>query len=334
MERLLKQTRNKYIAFIVLIIVAVVSISWGILQIYNQREIAAPANISEVHQSANNNEAFAEYLEAEKEYEAHFLTLASSIKEQESERVTRALAVTAVITIIAGVIIAFFVARWLMKPVKEAYESQERFIQDAAHELRNPLAAMAAALQQAKPAEQKSPLVMTFRRQTKRLININEDLLFLERSRRQTPENTYLSELLLDVVEELQPLAMRKKVTINTDTDDNIIKTIAPSDYVRLVKNIIDNAVKYSKTGGNVEVSQKKDKHHIYITVVDHGIGIPEKDTIKVGDRFYRASNVGEVLGTGLGLAIVRKILNIYGGSFDIDSKPNKGTKVTIHLPA
>ncbi len=70
------------------------------------------------------------------------------------------------------------------------------------------------------------------------------------------------------------------------------------------------------------------------IVVKDHGIGIPTKDQILVGDRFYRATNTGEIDGTGLGLAIVQKILNSYGGSINISSKVNKGTTVSLSLPA
>jgi signal transduction histidine kinase len=334
MERIIRSTRTKFVTSIVLVVAFVVATTWGILQIYNQREIATPADIAEVHEAANHSKEFGEYLEDQKEYEAHFITLASSIKEQEAERVTRGLAITAVITIIIGTIAAVLVARRLMKPVVDAYESQERFVQDAAHELRNPLAAMTVALQQAEKAGQKSPLITTFRRQTKRLIHINEDLLFLERRSKQDPVDLNVSELLEDVVEELQPLAIRKHIALQLKTDKDIMKKMASGDYVRLVKNIIDNAVKYSKPKSVVTIHQHKVKGDIKISVEDTGIGIPQKDLENIGDRFFRASNTGKIDGTGLGLAIVQKILNTYGGSKEIVSKPNKGTTVTLTLPS
>jgi signal transduction histidine kinase len=172
------------------------------------------------------------------------------------------------------------------------------------------------------------------RRQTKRLIHINEDLLFLERRAKQEPQKVNISELLEDVIEELQPLAHKKAIRINQSIKPDIHKFIAPNDFVRLVKNIIDNALKYSPKNSTVSISQQKVKNTITIVVKDSGIGIPQKDKQSIGDRFFRASNTGEIDGTGLGLAIVKKILNTYGGSIHIDSKQNSGTEVTINLPA
>jgi signal transduction histidine kinase len=203
-------------------------------------------------------------------------------------------------------------------------------VQDAAHELRNPLAALTAALQQTK---QTGPLITIFKRQTKRLIHINEDLLFLERRTKQEPIKVNVSELLQDVIEELQPLAHKKSIQIEQKIQENVHKTIAPNDYVRLVKNIIDNALKYSPKNSNIHISQEKIKNTVTIIVEDHGIGIPATDKNSIGDRFFRASNTGEIDGTGLGLAIVKKILNSYGGSIQIESKQNSGTIVTITLP-
>lgn len=332
MEKIIKRTQRKFITIIVLVVVFVVSGSWAILQAYNQQEIGSPASVSEVHSLADKNDAYAEYLAEQSEYQAHFVALASSIKDQESDRITSALALTSVIMIIAGALVAYLAARRLIRPVTDAYESQERFVQDAAHELRNPLAAMTIALQQAEKDGQKSPLITTFRRQTKRLIGINEDLLFLERQSKQQPVVLNLSELLGDIVEEVQPFAARKKITIDLQTDNNITKTMASSDYVRMAKNIIDNAVKYSYADSIVTIRQTKEKSHIKLVVTDTGIGIPAKDMAEVGSRFFRASNIGKINGTGLGLAIVTKILNIYGGNYSIDSTPKKGTTVSITL--
>lgn len=334
MEKILKRTRIKFITITLLLVASVVGISWFTLQIYNNRQIAVPADSAIVHSSAEGNQALSEYLEQEKDFEAHFISLASAVKQQDSEDMTKALALVSVITIIVGTIIAFIVSKKLMQPVREAYESQERFIQDAAHELRNPLAAMTAALQKTSPQKRSDPLVRTFARQTKRLIHINEDLLFLERQSKQQPTVLRLDELLLDVLEELQPLASKNNITVTVTENENISKKIASSDYVRLVKNIIDNAIKYSKKNGRVTISQTKSKNNIIISVSDTGIGIPKKDLDEIGNRFFRASNTGTVDGTGLGLAIVHKILNVYGGKYEIESTVGKGTSVRITLPA
>lgn len=334
MDQVLRKTRYRFMATILAVVLTVVLLSWGMLQLYSSSELAKPAHISEVHKSAENNQAFATYLEEQKAYEAHFLTLASEIKQQEAQRITGALALTSALVITIGTLIAFLVARKLIHPIKEAYESQERFMQDAAHELRNPLAAMTAALQQTTPEQRKNPLLKTFMRQTRRLVHINEDLLFLERRANKNVEKISLSELLEDVIEELQPLAHKRAIKLDLTTENHIQKTMSASDYVRMVKNIIDNAIKYSPDSSTVSVSQKLIKNEIVISVTDNGIGIPLKDLPTIGDRFYRASNTGTIDGTGLGLAIVQKILNLYGGKKTIESRERKGTSVTLTLPA
>jgi two-component system, OmpR family, Ni(II)-sensor and/or redox sensor kinase NrsS len=334
MDALLRSVKKRFIATILLVVAFVVGSSWAILQWYSSTELDTPAHISEVHRTGEKNEAFASYLQEQKDFEAHFITLATDIKRQEAERVTRALGLTTAVVVLFGAGAAVIAARKLIKPVEEAYRSQERFIQDAAHELRNPLAAMTAALQQTDTRSSDSQLIKTFQRQTKRLIHINEDLLFLER-RADTPiRKISLTDLLGDVVEELYPLAASRNVTLVVNNREEIEKTMSQTDYIRLVKNVIDNAIKYSFSGKKVYITQKKLKGTIEIVVKDHGIGIPIKDQSDIGSRFYRASNTGKVDGTGLGLAIVQKILNVYGGSREIISTPNKGTTVTLRLPA
>ena len=334
MDRLLAHTKLKFTAIILAVILFIVSITWITLEVFNTRQIAVPADVSYVHSTAEGNEALGAYIEDQKDYEAHFVSFATAVKEQDANDLTRALAVVSVTVVLGGIILALIVSKWLMKPVKEAYDSQERFIQDAAHELRNPLAAMTIALQNAGPTKQKDPLVRTFKRQTKRLISINEDLLFLERRSKQDPEKIELNGLLEEITEELKPMAVKKNISLSVDSSGEIYKVIAVGDYVRLVKNVIDNAIKYTNESGFVSVAQHKNKNDIIIVVKDNGIGIPQKDTSSVGSRFFRASNTGSIDGTGLGLAIVQKILNVYGGKMSITSKVNKGTTVTITLPA
>lgn len=330
----IRVVRRRFIITIICLVGSVIAIAWGTLYWYSETTLSSPAQISEINESSENNPALAEYMQQQKDYQAHFVNLATDIKAQEARRVTQAVAVTSLALIVLGSIAAIIVARRLIRPVEEAYASQERFIQDAAHELRNPLAALSVALQQAPSTEKRTALFKTFQRQTRRLISINEDLLFLERRSKRPIEVVNLSELLADVTEELQPMAAANRVKLLVDNEPNLQKTMSASDYVRLTKNVIDNAIKYSPANTKVSIRQQKLKGHIIITISDQGIGIPNKDQKQIGERFFRASNVGTLDGTGLGLAIVRKILNVYGGSFEIESQSGKGTTVHLKLPA
>lgn len=326
--------RRRFVVTIICLVASVVALAWGTLYWYSATTLSSPAKLSEVHQSTQNNPALAEYIQDQAAYQAHFVSLATDIKAQEAARVTQALAVTSVTLIIIGGIAAVIIARRLIRPVEEAYDSQERFIQDAAHELRNPLAALNVALQQARPADKRTPLFKTFQRQTKRLISINEDLLFLERRNKRPVELVNVSELLNDVAEELQPMAAAHHIKLVVDNEAGIQKTMSATDYIRLTKNVIDNAIKYSPADTSIHIHQRKQKGLILVTVGDQGIGIPIKDQKQIGERFFRAGNVGALDGTGLGLAIVRKILRLYGGTFEIESSPGTGTTIQIKLPA
>lgn len=315
-----------------LLVLVVLVVFWMVVRLVSVNQIASPATVSDVHTSSVHNKELSAYIEDQQAYEAHFVNFASAIKQQDARELSRSLFISALVVLVIGLVVAYLIAKVLMKPVREAYESQERFLQDAAHELRNPLAVMAVALQQHKNKTPNSELVTIFRRQTRRLVAINEDLLFLERKRTDIAEQLNVSELLQDVIEQLSPIAASKDITISSKIQDNIFAKMSAEDYIRITKNIVDNAIKYSPHKTTVTVEQVYEKSSIHLVVRDQGIGIPPSDLKNIGERFFRASNVGERDGTGLGIAIIKKILHRYAGTFSISSDKH-GTKVHIRIP-
>jgi len=223
------------------------------------------------------------------------------------------------------------ISRRLLRPVEESYAAQERFIQDAAHELRNPLAAMSATLETAKISKDKTLTIDRLERQTKRLIQINEDLLFLQRS--PEPDNIKqqdISYLANKIISELSLSAKEKKIKINAEVQNNLKIKILPRDFELVLRNLIDNALKYSDSGTFISVKVRKHDRRIKIQVTDQGIGIPINEISSVTQRFYRAKNSSTIQGSGLGLALVQKVVDAYGGSIRITSK--SGTTITIIL--
>jgi signal transduction histidine kinase len=106
----------------------------------------------------------------------------------------------------------------------------------------------------------------------------------------------------------------------------------------RVLANLLDNAVKYSPQGADVDVDvaliQRGGAEHALVRVRDRGRGIPPEDVARVFERFYRASNVdGSTGGSGLGLAVAHQIVAQHGGAIEIDSQPGVGTVVTLRLP-
>jgi two-component system phosphate regulon sensor histidine kinase PhoR len=138
-----------------------------------------------------------------------------------------------------------------------------------------------------------------------------------------------------EVVELLEEAARAKNVTIEivAGADDWIM-----GDHDRLVQvflNLIDNAIKYTPSDGEIRVEWKPRKEFLSISVADSGIGIPESDLPRLAERFYRVDKARsrEAGGTGLGLSIVRHIVLAHEGTLEFSSRVGVGTKVMISLP-
>jgi signal transduction histidine kinase len=101
----------------------------------------------------------------------------------------------------------------------------------------------------------------------------------------------------------------------------------------QITANLISNAIKYSSVGSEVFVALHCSSEQIVLAVQDRGIGIPEAEQSRLFNAFQRASNVGDVAGTGLGLAIVQHAVNSHGGTIQLESDIDMGTKITVRIP-
>ena len=161
---------------------------------------------------------------------------------------------------------------------------------------------------------------------------MNEDLLFLEK-RRIGKEITSvdISNLLYDLVEDMTPRATAARLKLDTHIEGALKTKLDPMDFVAIARNIIENAIKYSRPkSSRVVISLSANGKNIVFTVKDSGIGIPKSEQVHLGDRFFRAKNTDKVDGSGLGLAIVRKLTDLYGATMNITSRVNTGTTVEI----
>ena len=116
------------------------------------------------------------------------------------------------------------------------------------------------------------------------------------------------------------------------------IATVPPFNFDEIkitlaIRNLVNNAVKYSPSHGSVDVTLSRDGDDATIIVQDRGIGIPEADMAKISNKFFRATNTGDTPGSGLGLFIVKNIVSGHHGRIDIQSKEGIGTKITLFLP-
>jgi len=135
-------------------------------------------------------------------------------------------------------------------------------------------------------------------------------------------------------VDTIRPYAIQKDVDIYINLRENIEMRSDPGEIEIILNNLISNAVKYNKTGGRVDIFLEKNDGILSITVSDTGIGLKQEDKEKIFDDFVRikSSQTREITGSGLGLSIVKKIVDMYKGSIDVQSEPDKGTSFTISL--
>ena len=170
------------------------------------------------------------------------------------------------------------------------------------------------------------------------MITLVEDIIGLSRLDDGTvdtnKEPVNVKETVSTVIDILKDSAQRKNVTVSLSGDDVTINTVKRL-LSEVVYNLCDNAVKYNKDGGRVDITIKEQPDFVSVTVADTGIGIPGSAINRVFERFYRVdkSHSKEVGGTGLGLSIVKHAVKLLGGDVSLESEENKGTSVTVTLP-
>lgn len=219
-----------------------------------------------------------------------------------------------------------------------------KFISEATHELRTPLAIIKGNVELAlRDKTKKSYPIATFRAinvEINHLAELLSDLTILTAENQMihhkiSKSKVNLVELISDVTERCKMLTATKNITIHVE---KISKVLIPGDKLYLEKlfsNIISNAINYGKKNGTVTISTKKNKKNVSIIIADNGIGIAKEDLSNIFNRFYRADNArnSDRKGTGLGLAICKWIVEAHDGSIEVTSILKKGTTFTVNLP-
>jgi signal transduction histidine kinase len=229
----------------------------------------------------------------------------------------------------------------MLNRLDDAFGAQRQLVDDASHELRNPLAIIQtnveAVLSRADVTpEERAQAAQVVARATTRMSRLVEDLL--ASSRRAAPAFTErdleLAAVADEAADELALLAEQSGVSLRRDTA-NGGSVIGDRDALRrAVANLISNAVRFSPEGGDVLLATGRRGDWGYVAVRDHGVGIPAADQRRVFDRFYRGNGHTSHDGhAGLGLAIVRQIVESHGGHASLFSAPGAGSTFILWLP-
>jgi signal transduction histidine kinase len=225
----------------------------------------------------------------------------------------------------------------MLDRLEDSFDEQRRFVHEASHELRNPLAVartnLELALLDEEPAEVRRAAQIAHRA-TERMTLLVEDLL--EQARRGIPElartDVDLSQMVADKVVEFRAAASERHLSLVADLGGGEVATIGDGPALnRAVANLMANAVRLAPEGSTIRVSTAWTSDGVSLSVSDEGPGIDSAHLDAVFDRFWRGQDPGA--GSGLGLSIVRRIAERHGGTATVTSEPGRGSVFTISLP-
>jgi len=234
----------------------------------------------------------------------------------------------------------------LLDRLDQAFERQRRFIADASHELRTPVAILqgesevALAKSGRSPDEYRESLAI-LQHEARRLSRIVEDMFTLTRADAGqypvAPRELYLDELVAECVQSVRTLAAAKSISLTVEADGELPAVADEALLSQLLLNLLDNAIKYTQEGGRIAVRSRSAPAGLEVAVSDNGPGIPAESQARIFERFFRAdpartrANSGG--GAGLGLAIAKWIAEAHRGSLELTRSDASGTVFTLRLP-
>lgn len=246
-----------------------------------------------------------------------------------------------IILIFFIVVLGFLLTYKTLEPIKSNMQKQKRFIADASHELRTPIAIMISGLEvnlnnkKLDFIEAKKTLESTLAemREFSKLSNSLLDISKYDTPTQIEYEPISINELVKSIIEKNKNLAKIKKINIETKIESPVVVQGNKIELSRVFFNILDNAIKYTPPGGKILISDKIVSNKYIVIISDSGRGIGEDILSKIFDPFFRGDEARSTDGAGLGLTLSKKIIENHKGTISIKSQVNKGTNVIISLP-
>lgn len=232
---------------------------------------------------------------------------------------------------------SYFLAGQTLKPIKRVLESQKKFIADASHDLRTPIAIITTDLEvtlknKDSNKEDFTRLAISNLEEAKKMNIIVSDLLLLARTENNITEtsNVHLSNLVSILADKMRSQIESKNLKLIKIIQEDIFINANKESLEKAIKNILQNAVNYTKAG-SITLKLKTDNKKVTLEIIDTGVGIKEKDLPFIFDRFYKAEHSrNDNSGSGLGLPIAKEIIEKNKGTIYITSNVSVGTIVKI----
>ncbi|MGN7454382.1 sensor histidine kinase [Paenibacillus pasadenensis] len=230
-----------------------------------------------------------------------------------------------------------------IEPVREAFEKQRRFIADASHELKTPLAVIntnadVLLASGSETIDSQAKWLQRIKSETERMKTLTNDLLYLtemEDAREQPLQVPFdLSDTVESVILTMEAVVYERRLELDYDIEPGLTAVGSAEQIRQVVLILLDNAIKYAGPQGRIAISLKKQHHHCLVQVTNTGEGIPEEHLERIFDRFYRvdASRSRKQGGYGLGLAIARSIVEQHKGRLYAKSVPGAETSFYMQL--
>lgn len=223
-------------------------------------------------------------------------------------------------------------------------DSRQEFVSNVSHELKTPLTSMkvladSLLAQEDVPVELYKEFMGDITEEIERENKIINDLLSLVKMDKTSadlnvkPEN--INELLERILKRLRPIAAKQNVELVFESFRPVTAEVDEVKFTLAISNLVENAIKYNKEEGWVQVSLNADHKYFYVKVADSGMGIPQESLDHIFERFYRVdkSHSREIGGTGLGLAIARNAVIMHRGAVKVHSEEGVGTTFTVRIP-
>jgi heavy metal sensor kinase len=232
----------------------------------------------------------------------------------------------------------------MLEALDQMFARQRRFVADASHELRTPVAAIRSmtdvALLDPQPSEKYVAVLSSVNAETERLGRLISDLLALARADEDQyhfEQDSVRLDILLEAVgANAEALAVEKQIALEVEAAQPVTVIGDEARLIQAVMNLVDNAITYTNSGGTVTLTLQEEEKYARLTVRDTGIGIVSQHLPHIFERFYRvdaAHTHTEGGSSGLGLAIVKWVVEAHKGKISVESQPGQGSSFTILLP-
>ncbi len=231
----------------------------------------------------------------------------------------------------------------LTEQLEENDRQRQRFVSDASHELKTPIASirlLSDSILQTEGIDSVTlrEFVSDIRTEAERLQRTTEKLLDLSRlddGVQVLPEPVDLKQVSLDALSVLAPLAKEHHIRLHAELDDGCVVMANADDMLRVVSNLVENAIKYNVPDGSVTVTLEQDEETVKLSVADTGIGIPKEDLLNIFTRFYRVDKARSRAsgGSGLGLSIVHDAVIAHHGTIQVGQNSPRGSVFLVSFP-